>query len=61
MVILRRVIKEVDFRSNSSIFTLFRMAWHSTGSDNADLIKQLEGKYLFFTKKPILIQTSKLI
>lgn len=46
VIILRRLVKEfVCATKYSQNFVRSRMAWRSIGSDNADLMDKLEGKY----------------
>lgn len=48
VTILRRLVKEVlRFSKESRILIPVAMAWRSIGSDNADLINQLEGTFLY--------------
>lgn len=47
VTVLRRLVKEVQqFSKESRIFIPIAMAWRSIGSDNADLINQLEGSFI---------------
>lgn len=51
VTILRRLVKEVVFLLKNSQNS-YRMAWRSVGSDNGDLMNQLESK-LKITQFPI--------
>lgn len=54
VVILRRLVKHtVCVVRNSPNFLVWQktMAWRSSGTDNSDLINQLEGKFVREMKK----------